>query len=96
MGFLRQEYWSGSSFPPPVDILLELSVMTCPSWDALHSMAHSFIEEGGDYTAQRGQKHRIYDTIRQWHPTPVLLPEKSHGRRAGRLQSMGSLRVGHD
>ena len=37
---------------------------------------------------------------RQWHPTPVLLPGKSHGRRSlvgcnpwGRLQSMGSLRV---
>ena len=33
---------------------------------------------------------------RQWHPTPVLLPGKSHGRRSGGLQSMGSLRVGHD
>ena len=43
MGFLRQEYWSGSSFPPPVD-MLELSIMTCPSWETLHSMAHRFIE----------------------------------------------------
>ena len=25
-------------------ILSELSTMTCPSWVALHSMAHSFIE----------------------------------------------------
>ena len=36
---------------------------------------------------------------RQWHPTPVLLPGKSHGRRSlvpGRLQSMGSLRVRHN
>ena len=34
---------------------------------------------------------------RQWHSTPVLLPGKSHGRRSlGRLQSMGSQRVGHD
>ena len=31
---------------------------------------------------------------RQWHPTPVLLPGKSHGRRS--LQSMGSPGVGHD
>ena len=31
---------------------------------------------------------------RQWHPTPVLLLGKSHGRRS--LQSMGWLRVGHD
>ena len=30
---------------------------------------------------------------RQWHPTPVLLLGKSHGRR---LKSMGSPRVGHD
>ena len=30
---------------------------------------------------------------RQWHPTPVLLPGKSHGWR---LRSMGSLRVGYD
>ena len=30
-----------------------------------------------------------------WHPTPVLLPGKSHGQ-PGRLQSMGSLRVGHN
>ena len=25
-------------------VLLELSTMTCPSWVALYSMAHSFIE----------------------------------------------------
>ena len=31
---------------------------------------------------------------RQWHPTPVLLPGRSHGRR--RLHSMGLLRVRHD
>ena len=32
---------------------------------------------------------------RHWHPTPVLLPEKSYGRRS--LEGcMGSLRVGHD
>ena len=34
---------------------------------------------------------------RQWHPTPVLLPGKSHGlEEPGGLQSMGSQRVGHD
>ena len=35
---------------------------------------------------------------RQWHPTPVLLPGKSHGRRSlvRRLQSLGSLRVRHN
>ena len=45
MGFSRQEYWSDLPFPSPVDhILSDLSTMTCPSWVALHSMAHSFIE----------------------------------------------------
>ena len=36
--------------------------------------------------------------LRQWHPTPVLLPGKSHGWRSlvGCMQFMGSLRVGHD
>ena len=34
---------------------------------------------------------------RQWHPTPVLLPGKSHERRSlVGLWSMGSLGVGHD
>ena len=28
---------------------------------------------------------------RQWQPTPVLLPGKSHGRRSGRLQPIGLL-----
>ena len=45
MGFSRQEYWSGMPFPSPVDhFLLDLSIMTLPSWVALYSMAHSFIE----------------------------------------------------
>ena len=44
-GFSRQEYWSGLPFSSPVDhILSELSTMNHPSWVALHSMAHSFIE----------------------------------------------------
>ena len=33
---------------------------------------------------------------RKWHPTPALLPGKSHGtEEPGGLQSMGLLRVGH-
>ena len=45
MGFSSQEYWSGLLFPSPVGhVLSELSTMTHPSWVALHSMAHSFIE----------------------------------------------------
>ena len=45
MGFSRQEYWCGLSFPSPVDhILSDLSTMTHPPWVAIHSMAHNFIE----------------------------------------------------
>ena len=45
MGFSRQGYWSDLPFPSPVyHILSELSTMTCMSWVALHSMAHSFTE----------------------------------------------------
>ena len=39
----------------------------------------------------------VYVRRRQWHPTPVLLPGKIPWmEESGRLQSMGSLRVGHD
>ena len=45
MVFSRQEYWSGLPSPSPVDhILSELSTISCPSWVALHDMAHSLIE----------------------------------------------------
>ena len=42
MGFSRQEYWSGLPVPvvSPVDHVLS----SYPSWVALHSMTHSFIE----------------------------------------------------
>ena len=44
-GFSRQECWRDLQIPSPVaHILSELSTMTFPSWVALHSMAHSFIE----------------------------------------------------
>ena len=45
MGFSKQGHWSGLPVPSPVDhILPEISTMTCPSWVALHGVAHSFIE----------------------------------------------------
>ena len=43
--FSRQDYRSGLPVPSPVDhVFSELSTMTCPSWVALHGMAHSFID----------------------------------------------------
>ena len=45
MGFSWQQYWSVLPFFPPVDhVLPELFTMTHSSWEALHSMAHNFIE----------------------------------------------------
>ena len=45
IGFSWQEYLGGFPFLAPGDhFLSELFTMTCPSWVALHSMAHSFIE----------------------------------------------------
>ena len=45
MGFSRQKYWSGLSFPSPLyHILSELSTVTRPSWVVLYHMALSFIE----------------------------------------------------
>ena len=66
MGFSRQEYWSGLPFPSPVDhILSELSSMTCPSWVALHGMAHSFIEVD-----------KVVDSILK--SRDIILPTKVH------------------
>ena len=43
--FSGHVYWGGVLFPPLVDhVLSELFAMTCPSWVALHGMAHSFTE----------------------------------------------------
>ena len=44
-GVLKARILKCLPFPSPVDhVLSELSTMTRPSWVALHSMAHSFIE----------------------------------------------------
>ena len=43
MRFSQQVCWGGL-LPAVNHVLSELSNMTCPSWVALHGMAHSFIE----------------------------------------------------
>ena len=46
------------------------------------------------YNLNQLRLHYTFHWRRQWHPTPVLLPGKSHGpEEPGRLQSMGLLRV---
>ena len=74
MGFSRQEYWSGLSFPSPLDhVLSELFTITRPSWVALHCMAHSFIELdlGKDSDAgkdwRQEEKGMTEDEMVGWH-----------------------------
>ena len=65
---------SGLPFPSPVDhILSELSTMTCPSWVALHSMAHSFIE------LDKAMVHVIRLVSFLWLWLSVCLPSDEEG-----------------
>ena len=76
-GFSRQEYWSGLPCPPPGDLpnpWIEPGLPHCRR--ILHCLNH----QGSP---------RILECVgypfswrRRWHPTPVLLPGKSHGRRS--------------
>ena len=65
-----------------------------------HPISEMHIVGGGpDETpsALRVLCHLINSFLRQWPPTPVLLPGKIPWmEEPGRLQSMGSLRVGYD
>ena len=74
MGFSRQEYWSGLPFPFQVDhFLSELSTMTCPSWVALHGMAHSFIQ------LDKAVIHMISLISFLWLWFPFCLPSDGRG-----------------
>ena len=66
-GLPRQEYWSGLLCPPPEDLPHLGMEPTSPVFFAL---------TGGFFTTSTTWGRR------QWHPTPVLLPGKSHGRRS--------------
>ena len=85
MEFSRQEYWNGLPFPSPGDL-------PDPGTEAASLM--SPILAGGFFTSSttwearlpdpyRSCKHSgaVSDRRRRWHPTPVLLPGKSHWRR---------------
>ena len=74
MEFSRQECWSGLPFPSPGDLHDQwLKPVSCipgrfsTIWPTRE--AHLF-------------KSKAYQRRRRWHPTPVLLPGKSHGWRS--------------
>ena len=75
MGFLRQEYWSELPFPSPGDLPAQ-GLYPC----LLHWQADSLL------LSLQGSPPCLLFVVksgrRQWHPTPVLLPGNSHGRRS--------------
>ena len=77
MGFSRQEYWSGLPFPSPGHLP-----------DAGIKPAFAALQADSSPLSHLAIIHIVYLLFlrffwrRQWHPTPVLLPEKSHGRRS--------------
>ena len=88
MGFPRQEYWSRSPFPSPGDLP---NLRIEPMSPAL--AGRFFTTEPLGMGAGRGGKGSLLVCVgnnksstllrrRQWHPTPVLLPGKSHGRKS--------------
>ena len=53
-----------------------------------HPLQYSGLENSMEYT--------VHAVAKQWQPTPVLSWKIPWTEEPGRLQSMGSLRVGHD
>ena len=94
MGFSRQEYWNGVPWPSPK--LTSITVnSSLPSPLLTYTKVENFnpppsLEKGlirqWNSIPTLGQNSCFYQDLfawrRQWHPTPVLLPGKSHGRRS--------------
>ena len=94
MGFSRQEYWSRLPFPTPGNLS---NAGTEPAFPASPALASGFFTTDPHvYICLRMHIYIFFypwikyqcstNWRRQWQPTPVLLPGKSHGWRG--LQSM--------
>ena len=73
-------------------------------FDMIHQQLRGFPGASGKEPACQYRRHRRRGSDRwivkipwrrAWQPTPVFLPEESHGRRSG-LRSLGWHRAGHD
>ena len=73
MGFSRQEYWSELPCSPPGDI---------PDLGIEPTSLMSPVLVGRFFTTGAIWEALAFHRRRQWYPTPVLLPGKSHGRRS--------------
>ena len=86
MGFSRQEYWSGLPFSSPVDlphpgiepVSPEICVDSLPSEPPRKPLIFTVFDV--KFTKHKMYHFKVYR--RQWHPTAVLLPGKSHGQRS--------------
>ena len=75
MGFSRQEYWSGVPLPSHPHSYEGLKGNGLPWWLSSKESTYS----AGDVGSLRVGKILWR---RKWHPTPVFLPGKPHGRRS--------------
>ena len=75
-GFSRQKYWSGLPCPPPGDLTNPGIKPRSPTLQV-----HSLLSEPPGKPENMGVGS-LSLRRRQWHPTPVLLPGKSHGWRS--------------
>ena len=88
MGLSRQEYWSGLPCPPPGDLPNPWIEPWSPESPVLQVILYHWATEEAplfninisifSYTSEMNTNW----CGRQWHPTPVLLPGKSHGWRS--------------
>ena len=71
--------------------------LTCLDFRRHRNIPSSRIESSNGRVLFRKALHlHVFRDLWQWHPTPILLPGKSHGWRSLVGWSMGSWRVGHD
>ena len=90
---LAVEDQSASSFPSPPTLLdsMNIGLLGLPTWHRGQESTHS----AGDLGSIPGVGKILWR--RAWQPTPVFLPgESPWTEEPGRLQSMGSQRLGHD
>ena len=55
-------------------------IKTLAPWKKSYDQPRQHIQKQKHYFANKGPSSQSWR--RQWHPTPVLLPGKSHGRRS--------------
>ena len=102
--FSRQEYWSGLPFPSPGDLPDPGNQTWVPALQTLYLLSHQGIPSGahgeGPSCQCRRHKRRGFNPWvgkipwrRAWESTPVFF---TWIQELGRLQSIGSQRVGQD